>query len=1397
MILGKSVALPIFILFLLFTSMFVSLVSIYDMPNRIMGGNGVYVLTSSTDKNPIRSNLDIGIAYGLENMSYIEKVSPEIFVFTVVNNNAITVRGVLFHKFLDIENGKILSGKIPNTDDGAMLGINVERKLNIGLGDKLTLLGSFSSSIAIVNITGIYETHGPADDEILVSIPTGEKLAGIKGGTVSIIRVKTDDVGKIEKMMNPDYPKFKMEINSTSQVYVGNSLNFSVKIENMGKNGGYCNITLKFQNQSIERRLYVKNEKKMNFSFYVKNSGEYNLTGTVKNDIFYYTCYTKISSLLKPVFFRGQSFAFVNQPMIYRFSTLNNTGIDNATLLVKGDNYSKTYRFNTTVSVVYPKIGNYTLQLLKEGFQRREINISVYKKINIDQIANITPKPINGDIYLNNSMCIRINSVGKVYFSIDNSTIHEGNTVNIPEKFKKTHTLSVNIIWKDYMAFEYYTIHILGNFLPSIILPAPNGSNVVYGENLTFILYDSVPIKNLTMYLNGKRYNYSINQSFKPNISNYTYNFILNVNKTEMNLKLIFFDLWNRKKNISLSYNVLVFQDIIKPIIYASNITIWSGNKTKIFAVDDFAVANLSVYVNWQYQKYFNSTEENKSSLSVIISTYFRSGDTITFVKEGKYNATAIAYDTSGNKNEKNFTITINNGISKERGTEKNPPVIIGNKIINLTSGYEIYKAYDNVAVQWMGVYENSALIKEVNAPNQTTNPLILQLNSTDISNGLHHLQIYAKDVNSNIGVMNIVAMKNYTDKEPPRIFISQNKIWGGNKTKIYGSDNVKVEKISVHAFGRYFNSTSTVYLPTSFITNDSIIFENEGTYSINVSAWDIYGNINESSIILVINNSKEKNPPEFISKGLEIYNSTDTIRIISFDNVGIKKIWIEKNNKTIAENYSDRISFKADLLKCGVNDVKVYAMDLNDNVGMIEYKYLIRDTSPPELTSHNITIWGGNETRIYARDNLRVAGMSIHIFNHYFNSIGNETIIETKFIYENYVEFIGEGTYEGYVKIWDANGNVNYTVINITINNTGEKIAPVILGNEYAVITLNSSLIYHSYDNVGVAKMWWEENGTIKKEFNGSALWLNYSDFSGGEHNITIYSEDVNGNIGMMDVVVDVVGVQQVILHAQLEENRITTNQRGKIILDLVNGAISGYYNLTIYLDGEIYYSENVYLESHERKNFYCILPYLEEGKHTIKVGNITLTLDVEREVIEKLPTDLVLKYSKGLKFSESKGVIYKGFQISEGNFLLVFSSLIGVTMLLIFLGVYSTTMKGLKNENVGILRAIGADNRQIFKFFTKDVLKYVVASVIGGIAGGYIIVMGINNFSILTAFGHKLIIYPTLYNIALVITISFIFVVISFAIIFKSIFSKHVVHLLGREENKRAVNLEEIIGD
>ena len=373
----------------------------------------------------------------------------------------------------------------------------------------------------------------------------------------------------------------------------------------------------------------------------------------------------------------------------------------------------------------------------------------------------------------------------------------------------------------------------------------------------------------------------------------------------------------------------------------------------------------------------------------------------------------------------------------------------------------------------------------------------------------------------------------------------------------------------------------------------------------------------------------------------------------------------------------------------------------------------------------------------------------------------------------------------------------MNYTTVNITINNTGEKIPPVIIGDEYSVITLNSSSIYYSYDNVGVAKMWWEENNTIINEFNGSVLWLNYSNLSAGYHNITIYSEDVNRNIGMLNVTVNIVGIQEVILHAQLEENMITTKQQGKIILDVINGAVSGYYNLTIYLDGEIYYTENVYLESHERKNIYCNLPYLDMGKHIIKVGNITLTLDVEKEVIEKLPTDLVLKYSKGLKFSESKGVIYKGFQISEGNFYLVFASLFGVTLLLIFLGIYSTTVKGLKNENVGILRAIGASNGQIFKFFTKDILKYVLTSVIGGILGGYILVIGINNFSILTAFGHKLIISPTLYNITLVITISFIFIVISFAIIFKTIFSKHVVHLMGREENKKVLNLEEIIGD
>ena len=1379
MIIGKGVSIPVLVLFLLFTSMFTSLVSIYEMPQQMMGTNNTYVLTSSTDNNPIRSNLDIRIAYGLENMSYITAVSPEIFVFTTLNNRAVTVRGVMFQKFLYLENGKIIRGKIPESPSGALVGEDIAKNMNIHIGEKLTIIGSFTPSVAVINVTGIFYTGDPTDDEILVNLPTARCLAGIAEGKVSIIRLKTNDVNKVDDLMNPNYPKFKVNINSTAQAYLGNKLNFTVNITNMGHRPGWAHLMLTFQNTNIEKSVYVDREKSMNFTLYPTYEGNYTLKAVVKNNVFYYTYHTQISVLKKPTFINGASLAYVNSSTSYIVTTLGNQTVKSGTINITGpNNYSYNQVIKGKINVYFPYPGRYLIQYVSNNYSGSNITVTAYKMTTLSNLAYITPCPINGTIYAETGNAVKVISQGNVYFALDNGTMINESIIKINKNMYGNHLIKILVIYKNSMAVSNFIIHVVPDYPLKINSPVKNGSMVTYGKNITFQIMDPVPLKYLTYTVNGVQKNIFLNQSFNSDsFSNYTYSLTVMVNSTHFHTVITANDYWNRSSNINVKCNVYLQKDVIKPEIIVNKVVkIWGGNSTEVIAKDNVAVAKISVRF---YNHYFNATGGD-----VYVHTMFRSGNSVIYVPPGKYNATVRAVDTSGNVNVTNFTIIINNT------GEKNPPVIIGVTYANLSANnsYVVFRAFDNVGVVRISCYNGSQLIKY-----SFSN--LLNITSADLTNGSYHLKIEAVDVNFNYAYFYTTIVKNYDDTIPPEIHISKTKIWSGNTTVVSATDNVMVKSISVYAFGRYFNGTLRVLVPTVFYTANGIEYISPGNYILNVTARDMNGNVNTTQLILKINNTGEKIPPVFLFGSSYTYNASDKIELKATDNVKVSKMWVVYDNREIANSTGGELSFNASLLPCGLITVYVYAEDINGNLAWKSVKLLIKDDIKPYLAFSRAVIWGGNSTTIIGKDNVRVAMMSVSVGNHTFTSLNGYLTIKTKFTYPDSIYYLHNGTYRLVVHLSDSSGNTNNSIFSLIIDNNGEKNPPVIMGESYGTVNLTSGVKFFSFDNVGVKKMWIKWNHSTIVEKSGNEITLRYGKLPAGCHIITIYAEDFNHNIGMMNATVYVTGISNVGLSVTLEKNNINTRDRGAVLISLMNHNVNEYYNLTIYINNILYYNSMIFLKAYQKKSVYVALPFLNPGTYKIKVNNKELTLKVIKSPVESLPTDLVLKYTKNLKFTESQSVIYKGFQISEGNFMLVISSLIAVTFILIFLGLYSTTLKGMKKNNIGILRAIGASNRQIFKLFMSDSWKYVLIPGMIGIGMGYVLILILNNFDVLTAFGHHLIIVPSIKDIITVVLLTLVFESVSMIIIFQSLMKKHVIHIMGRDYTKKTVTLDSLL--
>ncbi len=1375
MILRNSVIVPVLVLFILFTAMFVSLISVYEMPQKMMGSKGAYVLTSSNDNNPIRSNMDIRIAYGLENMSYITAVSPEIFVFTTLDGKAITVRGVDFKAFMNLEEAALVEGRMAEGPMEAMVGYRMARALHLSPGENITLYGSFKPAVAVVNITGVFRANDPSDDELLVSLPTARALAGIAPGKVSVIRVRTSDVAKVKKLMSPTYPKFTVSANLTHQIYVGDTDKVNITVRNMGSTGGEATLNITIGNRTWTREIFVEHEKNLHINFTAPRAGKYNLTAVVKNDVFYYTCYTEISVVLKPATIVGSTFAYTGTPEKFVVESVNGTVVRDGNITVVGPNgYIKKYDVNGTLSIVFPEPGKYAIEYSSRTHSPANLTVQAYEIRPFFSLASISPEPINGTLYATAGSRINITTPGTVDYSINGGPRINSSIIAVPEALGN-YTVNISVRYGNYMGNTTLILHPVPAGSIEIISPVKNGDQVKYLEKLNFTVRDTVPIKTIRYDINNVPHTIDVGQNFSRLLNNYTYSFNITVRELQFRIKITAVDAWNRQANMAAECPVLLDRDIIKPEIQVpAEVTLWSGNRTEVNATDNVAISFLSVHV---FGRYFNTSSEH-----VWIPTAFYNNTTVSFIPPGRYRAEVMAMDTSGNKNFTNFTIIINNT------GERVPPVILGPSFANLTNGIVTFRAFDNVGVKNISCYNGTELIKSVNGS-------ALTLTSDEFSDGIFQLRIVAVDDNGNYGYKHLSVIKNYTDREKPVIYLTKSEIWGGNDTWVVAVDNTEVQNITVRAFGEVHRGKSMVRIRTLLYENHTLRYIPPGNYTISVVAVDIFNNTAYANLTLHINNTGERIPPIFPGPSLVHVDATQNVSLESLDNSGVAKMWAVFKGNMLAESNSSWLNFSAKLLPCDYNHITVFAVDINGNMATENITVDVHDNIPPEIMNTTVKIWGGNTTVITGRDNVRVSYMEISIFGKVFTSHNGTVWIPTEYREKDTVKFIPSGRYTGTAKIEDSSGNINNSRITIIIDNTGEKLPPVLVGPSIGAINESTSVNYIAYDNVGVRKIWIDWNGKTIASSSGNRVSLRYGTLPAGKFNLQVYAEDLNGNIAWMNTTVVVKGIKRVEISPSLSDGNITVNERATVEIELSNQDVRAEYHINVYIDKTLYYEVTGNLSPYEKKVLYIVLPYMKEGKHHITVNNESLILNVEPNPASKLPTDLVLKYAHNIKFTESRNVIYKGFRISEGNFILVLAALIIITLILVFLGMYSTTMKGLNNSNIGILRAIGASNRQIFVMFLKESVIYFLIPGLLGIVGGYLLVIFINSMDLLTAFGHHLTIAPTWSDISIVLGVSITFIFTSLFIIYWRLMHMHVSGIMGKSAHGRITTLDELL--
>lgn len=153
----------------------------------LSGGEGA-TITEPGAVHPIASTVPTTYAASLRTQGIA--ASSEFLLFEVDDGQPYTIRGANYSAFASVTDSSMTAGRRPQSETEAVIGRDLARTLNVGIGDQLTLGGSTREALTRVDIVGIYTAPGPYDDQLIVPLATATELAGKSPGTAQFVRAE-------------------------------------------------------------------------------------------------------------------------------------------------------------------------------------------------------------------------------------------------------------------------------------------------------------------------------------------------------------------------------------------------------------------------------------------------------------------------------------------------------------------------------------------------------------------------------------------------------------------------------------------------------------------------------------------------------------------------------------------------------------------------------------------------------------------------------------------------------------------------------------------------------------------------------------------------------------------------------------------------------------------------------------------------------------------------------------------------------------------------------------------------------------------------------------------------------------------------------------------------------
>ncbi|WP_238532800.1 ABC transporter permease [Halalkalicoccus jeotgali] len=176
--------------------------------------------------------------------------SAEVMGFAVVDGQPFLTRGVEYESFASVTDAELKEGRMHTSPNEAIVGASLARSLDVEIGETLVLGGSVEEGVSRVTVVGVYTAPGAHEDQLLLSLPTAQHLAGLSNDEVNLIR--TDEAIEGSEASSS---VTVLDISAPERAVANDTVDVDVTLRNHGTTERSHTVTASLEDEQTEQEV--------------------------------------------------------------------------------------------------------------------------------------------------------------------------------------------------------------------------------------------------------------------------------------------------------------------------------------------------------------------------------------------------------------------------------------------------------------------------------------------------------------------------------------------------------------------------------------------------------------------------------------------------------------------------------------------------------------------------------------------------------------------------------------------------------------------------------------------------------------------------------------------------------------------------------------------------------------------------------------------------------------------------------------------------------------------------------------------------------------------------------------------------------------------------------------